>query len=103
MALNRTFSASALLVTLAACTPGPVVGGPCTYDEMDFTASPTGYTENAVLFLNPDDEEFDIQKDAFTTVPGEDDTVTIHSMRIIDGTCTPEIYTVIEGDAAGVE
>ena len=97
---NKRRLIGALGLMVAAGCQGPVIGGPCTYDEVDFTATPTGYTETAVLFLNPHGDEIDVQKDRFETLPGEGDAVTLHMMKITSGSCTPEIYTVVD-DSAG--
>ncbi len=88
-----------MLATLGACTEGRFTGGPCSYDEADVAAAPTGYSENAVQFKNSRGEAFSIQKDEFKTVPEAGDTVMIHEMLITRGSCTPAIYTVIDDDA----
>ena len=58
------------------------------------------HTETGVLFLNPHGEEIDIQKNRFETVPEAGEEVTLQVMKITSGSCTPEIYTVVD-DSAG--
>lgn len=97
---SKPLLAAMLGMAISSGCQGPAVGGPCTYDEMDFTATPTGYTETGVLFLNPHGEEIDIQKNRFETVPEAGEEVTLQVMKITSGSCTPEIYTVVD-DSAG--
>ena len=84
---------------LAACdTPGPIVGGPCSYETDTIEATAIEVDEDGVLFEGPDGE-FYVSGAYLGALPAPGDVLTLKRERITEGTCTPEIYTVPEDPA----
>lgn len=85
-----------LLIPLAACDPrGPVVGGPCSYDSTVFDATVKDVDDAGIIFDGPDGE-FYMSLSNVETTPSVGDTYTVKRDLITEGTCTPEIYSIME-------
>ncbi len=87
-----------LIVPPAACeapVPGPIVGGPCSYETTIIEAKVKETDEDGVLFEAPEGE-FWVPADYLGTQPEIGETLTLQRERITEGTCTPEIYSVVE-------
>ena len=96
--LNRLAALGALGLMAACSGPGPIVGGPCSYEESVFTAQPAGFTADGVQFTDPmDDTPFEIKAAAFETFPVIGTDVLIRREVITKGTCTPRLYFPAEG------
>lgn len=82
---------------LAACeAPSPMItGGPCSYETDTITATVTETDEDGVFFEGPDGE-FYISGNDLDPRPEPGDVLTLKRERITEGTCTPEIYSVID-------
>lgn len=84
------------LLALAACNePGPVVGGPCSYETSVFEATAREVGEDGALFDSAEGEVW-VPADYLRTLPEPGETLTLQRERIIEGTCTPEIYSVVD-------
>lgn len=85
------------LLTLVACEdPGPMAGGPCTYETSVIEATAVTVDEDGALFDSAEGEIFVAAGDLpALSAPG--DTLTLQIERILEGTCTPEIVTVVGG------
>ncbi|MCA8899869.1 MAG: hypothetical protein KDA53_01320 [Hyphomonas sp.] len=87
-----------ILTGLTACEdPGPITGGPCSYETSTVTGTVTEADEDGALFEG-DEGEFWVPASYLGTVPAVGDSLTLKRERIIEGTCTPEIYSVVSGD-----
>ena len=87
----------AALGALAACdrvNPGPIAGGPCSYETSVIEATVTQVEEDGVLFEGPEGE-FWVSDEYLGTLPAVGDTMTLQREQITEGTCTPEIYSVV--------
>ena len=94
--MRTTLLALGLLIPLAACDPrGPVVGGPCSYDSTVFEATISKVDDTDIIFDGPDGE-FYMSLSDFETTPSVGDTFTVKRDLITEGTCTPEIYSIME-------
>ncbi|MEQ8558817.1 MAG: hypothetical protein RIB03_10920 [Henriciella sp.] len=80
-----------------------VVGGPCTYEVAMLEAHVVAIDGNTVEMNDSDATPFYMSVEDFETVPEAGEDFTIKREVITEGTCTPEIYTVIDGDVGGVE
>lgn len=74
-----------------------IAGGECSYVENVFEADVVGVEDDRVELKGPDGVSFYMQADDFDATPAAGETYTIKGEMIIEGTCTPEIYTVMEG------
>ncbi|MEZ6013060.1 MAG: hypothetical protein R3C08_14460 [Hyphomonas sp.] len=85
---------------VTACTPadtrGMIAGGPCSYETSVITATVTEVDENGALFTG-DEGEFWVSGEYLGDLPAVGDTLTLKQERITEGTCTPEVYTVVDG------
>lgn len=81
----------------------PVVGGPCSYEETMIDAHVITIEDDLVELAGSDSEPFYMPVEDFPSVPEAGADYTIKAELITEGTCTPAIYTVIEGDVGGVE
>ncbi|MEM5516579.1 hypothetical protein WNY37_06435 [Henriciella sp. AS95] len=84
-------------------TDMPIVGGPCSYDDSVIDAHVITIEDGIVELAGTDSESFYMPVEDFPSVPEAGADYTIKAELITEGTCTPEIYTVIEGDVGGVE
>jgi hypothetical protein len=93
------FALASLLPGLAACGPigpGPITGGPCRYETSIIEGTVTEVDEDGALFMG-EEGEFWVTDDYLGTLPNVGDTLTFQRERIVEGTCTPEIYSVTDG------
>ena len=81
----------------------PIVGGPCSYEETVIDAHVIAVDDDLVELAGNGTQSFYMQVGDFPSVPEAGADYTIKAELITEGTCTPEIYTVIEGDVGGVE
>ncbi|WP_339681355.1 hypothetical protein [uncultured Hyphomonas sp.] len=96
--MRNTFIALGLLAPLMACEPTPpIVGGPCSYETSIITATVTEVDEDGALFEGPEGE-FWVPGSYLGTLPTVGDTLTLKRDRITEGTCTPEMYEVVDAD-----
>ncbi|WP_321488986.1 hypothetical protein [uncultured Hyphomonas sp.] len=96
--IKRTFTGLALLGTLSACGPfgpGPITGGPCSYETSVIEGTVTEVDEDGALFMG-EEGEFWVTSEYLGTLPEVGDTLTLQRERITEGTCTPEIYSVVD-------
>lgn len=83
------------MLTLAACSgPGPVVGGPCTYETSIIEGTARTVEASGVTFEGAAGEFFVTAED-LGALPAVGETLTLRRDLILTGTCTPEIYSVI--------
>ncbi|MEZ6002010.1 hypothetical protein [Hyphomonas sp.] len=97
---KRTLAGLAFLGTLSACGPigpGPITGGPCSYETSIVTGTVTEVDEDGAL-LTGEEGEFWVQASYLGTLPEVGDTLTLQRERITEGTCTPEIYSPVRPD-----
>ena len=80
-----------------------IAGGPCAYEETIIDAHVVAIEDDRVELAMSGGEQFYIPTEDFPAPPRAGDDYTIRQELITEGTCTPEIYTVIEGDVGGVE
>ncbi|WP_139068910.1 MULTISPECIES: hypothetical protein [Hyphomonas] len=88
----------AILPGLAACDlvgPGPIAGGPCSYETSIVEGTVTEVDEDGALLMG-EEGEFWVTAEYLGTLPEVGDTLTLQRERITEGTCTPEIYSVVE-------
>ncbi len=81
----------------------PIVGGPCSYEVSMLEAHVVAIEDDQVEMNDNDANVFYLQLSDFPSPPRPGDDYTIKREMITEGTCTPEIYTVQEGDVGGVE
>lgn len=100
----RTFALGfGLMTLLAACAPdSPMVGGPCSYESSIITATVAEVEEGGAVFNGPDGE-FWVSASYLGTPPKVGDTLTLRLDRIVEGTCTPEIFSVIDPDTGDID
>lgn len=80
-----------------------IAGGPCSYDEAVIEAHVITIEDGQVELAETGGESFYMQAQDFPADVKAGDDFTIRAELITEGTCTPEIYTIIEGDELGVE
>ena len=80
-----------------------IVGGPCSYDETVIEAEVIALEEDRIELARPDGEPFYMRVEDFGRAPSPGETFTILWEQITEGTCTPDIYTVMEAEAGGAE
>nr|WP_321358974.1 hypothetical protein [uncultured Hyphomonas sp.] len=88
-----------LLGGLAACgpdDPGPMVGGPCSYDKSVVEGTVIAVDEDGAQFIG-EEGEFWVSDSYLGRIPAIGEKIRFQLERITEGTCTPEIYTVIDG------
>ena len=90
------FSVCALGV-MSGCELSPPVGGPCTYEESVVSGVVTGETGYNVT-ISGETGEFTVSKEYFPedAPPVEGETYTFRRSLIASGTCTPEIYHLLD-------
>lgn len=100
--MRSHISIALLGLGLAACSPvspiddrGPIAGGPCSYETSVIDATVKEVDEDGALFLGPDGE-FWVSDEYLGALPEVGDMLTLKREQITEGTCTPEIYTVIK-------
>ena len=96
----KTVSSLALvtaLLGLSACNRpvGPMVGGPCSYETSTVNGTVTEVDEDGALLMGTDGE-FWVPASYLGMLPDVGDTLTLTHEHITEGTCTPDIYTVIK-------
>jgi hypothetical protein len=95
-----------LLAPLMACEPNtpssPIVGGPCSYETSIITGTVTEVDEEGALFDGPDGE-FWVPAEYLGSLPEVGGTLTLKRERITAGTCTPEMYEVIDADVSDTD
>lgn len=85
------------LPILTACTGGPIVGGPCSYEESVIEARVVGVEDGLVEMSSAGaDYTFMLDVDDFDAPPAPGTRVALRRERITEGTCTPEIYTILD-------
>lgn len=88
------------LLILAACSPpGPIAGGPCSYETSVIEATAVEMDEDGVLFDSAEGEVW-VPAEYLGALPAPGEALTLKRERITEGTCTPEIYSV-DGPPAG--
>ena len=98
MRFTTRLALAGALAVLTACNrigPGPIAGGPCSYETSEIDATVTEVDETGALFMGPDGE-FWVSDEYLGKLPAVGDTLTLKRELITEGTCTPEIYTVIK-------
>ena len=98
--MKRALAGFFLLGTLTACGPigpGPITGGPCSYETSIIEGTVTEVDEDGALFMG-EEGEFWVTAEYLRELPAVGDTLTLQRERITEGTCTPEIYSVVTGD-----
>ncbi|RAN35931.1 hypothetical protein [Hyphomonas pacifica] len=94
--MRTSLLALGLLIPLVACDPrGPVVGGPCSYDSTVFDVTVKAVDDAGITFDGPDGE-FRMSLSELETTPAVGETLTVKRDLITEGTCTPEIYSIME-------
>jgi hypothetical protein len=85
------------LFGLAACHAPfePMVGGPCTYDTSIVEGTVVYVEESGARLKGENEEVFWVPLEYLGTLPEVGDTLTLQRQLITEGTCTPEIYTVL--------
>ena len=92
---TKTLTTLALL-TLAACgDPGPMTGGPCTYETSITPATVVTVDADGALFDSAEGEVFVAAGD-LPALPAPGEPLPLQIERILTGPCTPEIVTVVE-------
>ncbi|MEZ5952728.1 MAG: hypothetical protein R3C13_00350 [Hyphomonas sp.] len=92
--------AAAALATLTACNdigPGPIAGGPCSYDTSIVTGTVIEVDEDGALLMG-EGGEFWVPGEYLGALPEVGEALTFQRELIVEGTCTPEIYTVVAPD-----
>ncbi len=95
---HRTLISLVFLSSLAACGPidrGPIAGGPCSYETSVIDGTVTEVDEDGALFMG-EEGEFWVPGSYLGKLPDVGDTLTLQRERITEGTCTPEIYSVVD-------
>lgn len=98
MRFARRLVLTAALGLLAACDNthrGPMVGGPCSYETSTIQATVTEVDEDGAMFDGPEGE-FWVSGEYLGDLPAVGDTLELKRERITEGTCTPEIYSVLK-------
>lgn len=80
-----------------------IAGGPCSYEETIIDAHVIAIEDGRVELAESGEQSFYIGSDAFPSMPEPGEDFTIRWESITEGTCTPDIYTIIDGDVGGVE
>jgi hypothetical protein len=91
----RIAVALATLQLLAAChgyDAGPIVGGPCSYETSEISATVTSIEGTDITLVESGGEEFRLGPEDFKTLPDIGDTVRFEKDSITEGTCTPFMY-----------
>jgi len=84
------------LLALAACgDPTPVAGGPCAYETSVEAATAVAVDADGALFETAGGEVF-VSAGDLPALPAIGETLTLPIARITQGTCTPQIVTVME-------
>ncbi|MGB3624827.1 MAG: hypothetical protein WA989_03300 [Henriciella sp.] len=68
----------------------------CNYVESVFGADVVAVEDGQVELTGPDRASFYMQADKFETTPASGEKYTIKGQLIVEGTGTPEIYTVMD-------
>jgi len=90
------YSSALALLTLAACAdPGPIAGGPCVYETSVEAATAVAVDADGARFETAGGEVFVTAGD-LPVLPEVGETLNLQIERITQGTCTPEIVTVME-------
>ena len=74
-----------------------MTGGPCTYETSIIEASAVTVDTDGALFDSAEGEIFVAAGD-LPALPAPGETLTLQVERILEGTCTPEIVTVVTAD-----
>lgn len=83
------------LLLLAACHTSPppqIVGGPCTYDYAEISATVVAVHPDSVELTEPDEGTFFLDLEQFAALPAAGETITIGKQFITQGSCTPVMY-----------
>lgn len=81
------------LLLLAGCSgPGPIVGGPCSYETSKFSATIMGHDADIVTLAGPGGDTFFMELRDFPAPPNTAEVVNLEKDTITKGTCTPVIY-----------
>lgn len=84
------------LLALAACeNPGPMTGGPCTYETDLIEATALEVDADGALFESAEGEVW-VPAEYLPALPAPGETLTLQRQRILTGTCTPQIFSVVE-------
>lgn len=78
-------------------------GGPCSYEETMLDAHVITVEDGQVELAETGGESFYIPLEDFDETPEAGEDFTIRWESITEGTCTPDIYTIVDGDVGGVE
>ena len=93
---RETTLATIALLTLVACNPpGPMTGGPCTYETSVIEAIAVTVDTDGAVFDSAEGE-FWVSAAYLPAQPAPGETLTLQRESILTGTCTPLIFTVIE-------
>ena len=103
--MRNRISIALMALGIAACSPatpgddrGMIAGGPCSYETSIIEGTVTEVDEDGALFDGAEGE-FWVTAEYLGDLPAVGDTLTLKRERITEGTCTPEIYTVVTPDA----
>lgn len=99
--MRNTILTLGTLALLTACNQPSrhMTGGPCSYETSIITATVTEVDEDGALFEG-DEGEFWVSDEYLGSLPEMGDTLTLKRERIMEGTCTPEIYAVVDADTS---
>lgn len=82
------------LLFASACTPGPITGGPCTYETSEITARLIEVSGDKAVFEGPFGE-FSMPLAQIGGDPEVGQMMKFSMDAIISGTCTPYMYSYI--------
>lgn len=91
----KYFSALAFFCLSACNRPGPMTGGPCAYETSVEAATAVSVDADGAVFETASGEVF-VSAGDLPALPAVGETLTLQIERITQGTCTPEIVTVLE-------
>ena len=94
MRTHLLFSALALFALAACSGPGPIAGGPCAYETDIIEATAVEVDAEGALFDSAEGEVW-VPAAYLGALPEPGETLTLKRERITEGTCTPEIYSVV--------
>ncbi|MEL6567137.1 MAG: hypothetical protein AAFQ22_01885 [Pseudomonadota bacterium] len=98
MTCSKRITTALALLTLAAWgAPTPMAGGPCAYETSVEEAIAVSVEGDGALFESAGGEVF-VSAGDLPTLPKVGETLTLQVERITEGTCTPEIVTVVAAE-----
>ncbi len=85
------------LILYGCTTPMPVTGGPCKY-ETSIVSGKVFAVHDHYIELVGDDGSFPVENHDLGRTPELGDIMTFSRQEIVQGTCTPVIYTEVTDD-----